>query len=269
MKRPARALACAVVAAELGLAACLLAGVRPPWFAEAVVLLVVAVEAALLVAMYRRGGRDALTDVLPPTARRLVAHELRVFGSFGLWVARRRHGVPAGADSFSYARGQATMMYAFAFVCVVETFGMWALLRDWPALHRVVLVLDVYTVLMVLGLHAASVTRPHVVTADALRVRRGAHVDLWIPLDRIATVRRENRFTHTASEGELNLDVAAQTSVTLELNAPVRHFTFLGRPKDVHLVRLHAEEPEQLARALEVRLRQGRTGPSPVLDPLA
>ncbi|MFJ8824882.1 hypothetical protein ACIREE_24260 [Streptomyces sp. NPDC102467] len=205
-------------------------------------------------------------SALADTVARLVGHEVRVFGSFGLWVARRRHGVPAGADSFSYARGQATMMYAFAFVCVVETFGMWALLRDWPTAHWVVLILDVYTVFMVLGLHAASVTRPHVVTADALRARRGAHVDLRIPLERIAAVRRENRFTHAVSEGELNLDVAAQTSVTLELAPPVRHFTFLGRPKDVHTVRLHAEEPELLARALQARLTQGRTGPSPVQD---
>ncbi|MEB3959692.1 hypothetical protein OKJ48_05430 [Streptomyces kunmingensis] len=259
-----RALACAVLAAELGLAGCLVAGVRLPWFVEATVLLVVAVEVALLLVTYRRGGRAALQDVLPAGARQIVGNELRVFGSLGLWAARRRHGVPPGADSFSYARGQATMMYAFAFVCVVETFGMSVLLRDWPTAHRIVLILDVYTVLMVLGLHAASVTRPHVITADALRVRRGSHVDLRIPLERIASVRRENRFTHTASKGELNLDVAAQTSITLELDEPVRHLTFLGRPKEVHRVRLHAEEPDLLARTLEVRLTQARTGPSPV-----
>nr|WP_203643953.1 hypothetical protein [Streptomyces sp. SID14478] len=197
---------------------------------------------------------------------RLLRHELRVLTSFGLWVTRRRHGVPAGASAFSYARGQAAMMYAFAFVCVVETFGMWALLRDWPTLHRVVLVLDVYTVVMVLGMHAASVTRPHVVTDAALRVRRGAQLDLSIPLERIAAVRRENRFTHTPADGELNLDIASQTSITLELAEPVRHFTFLGRPKDVHRVRLHAEDPDGLASALRARLTRERTGPSPVPD---
>lgn len=188
------------------------------------------------------------------TVRRILGHELRVFAGLGRWVARRRHGVPAGASVFPYARGQAVMMYGITFVCVVESIGMWALLRDWPTLHHVVLVLDVYTVLMVLGLHAASVTRPHVVTDDALRVRRAAHVDLRIPLERIASVRRENKYTHTPREGELNLDVGAQTSVTVELASPVRHFTFLGRPQDIHLVRLHAEDPERLARVLEQRL---------------
>ncbi|MFJ9036113.1 hypothetical protein ACIRF8_05950 [Streptomyces sp. NPDC102406] len=266
MKRLVRALACGVMAGELGLVICLLAGVRVPWGVEAAVLFMVAVEAGLLVVAYRRKGRGALDDLVPVTARRLLGHELRVFGSFGLWVARRRHGVPAGAEGFPYARGQAAMMYAFAFVCVVETFGMWALLRDWPVAHRIVLFLDVYTVVMVLGLHAASVTRPHVLAADALRVRRGAHVDLWIPLERIAAVRRENRFTHTAADGELNLEVASQTSLTLELDASVRHFGFLGRPAEVRLVRLHAEEPDRLARALEERLTRVRTVPSPVPD---
>ncbi|MFJ9126979.1 hypothetical protein ACIRJS_23085 [Streptomyces sp. NPDC102340] len=186
--------------------------------------------------------------------RRIVGHELRVFAGLGRWVARRPHGVPVGASAFPYARGQAVMMYGITFVCVVESVGMWALLRGWPTLHHVVLFLDVYTVLMVLGLHAASVTRPHVVTDDALRVRRAAHVDLLIPLERIASVRCENKYTHTPREGELNLDVGAQTSVTIELASPVRHFTFLGRPQDIRLVRLHAEDPERLARALEQRL---------------
>ncbi|MET9494679.1 hypothetical protein [Streptomyces sp. NPDC006552] len=264
MKRVTRALACGVMGAELGFAVCLLVGVRVPWFVEAVVVGVVAVEAALLIAAYRRGGRAALREVLPPAARRLVGHELRVFGSLGLWVARRRHGVPAGADAFPYARAQASMMYAFTFVCVVETFGMGALLRDWPALHRIVLVLDVYTVLMVLGLHAAAVTRPHVVTAEAVRVRRGAWTDLRIPLERIAAVRRENRYTHTEADGELHLDVASQTSVTLELSSPVRHFTLFGRAREVWCVRLHAEDPDRLARSVAARLTPARTAPSPV-----
>ncbi|MZD06577.1 hypothetical protein GTW43_15945 [Streptomyces sp. SID5785] len=203
--------------------------------------------------------------MLPERARRLVGHELRILASFALWVTRRRHGVPAGARAFAYARGQAVMMYAFAFVCVVETFGMWALLRDYPTLHRVTMVLDVYTVVMVLGLHAASVTRPHVVTAQALHVRRGAHVDLRIPVERIASVRRENRFTHTPCDGELNLDVGAQTSITVELTEPVRHLTLLGRAREVGVVRLHAEDPDRLVRALD-GLRQGRTPPSPGLD---
>ncbi|MFD8572572.1 hypothetical protein [Streptomyces sp. NPDC057694] len=183
-----------------------------------------------------------------------------------MWVTRRRHGVPAGAVAFPYARGQAVMMYAFAFVCVVESAGMWVLLRGLPVVHAIVLVLDVYTVLTVLGLHAAAVTRPHVVTADALRVRRGAHVDLRIPFELIARVRRESRFTHTPADGELDLDVGAQTGMTIELTEPVGHLTYFGRRRDVRVVRLFAEDTDALDRALADALTRARTAPSPVPD---
>jgi hypothetical protein len=47
--------------------------------------------------------------------------------------------------------------------------------------------------------------------------------------------------------------------VTLELAVPVPHFTFLGRERRVRLVRLHADDPDELARALT----RARTAPSP------
>ncbi|MER5535246.1 hypothetical protein [Streptomyces mirabilis] len=190
--------------------------------------------------------------------RALVRHELRLFASLLLWVTRRTHGTGDGRP-FGYARGQGAMMWGFAFVCVVETAGMAVLLRGWPAVHAVVLVLDVYTVLMVVGMHAACVTRPHILDSTHVRVRNRAHVDLRIPLADIAVVRRELRTTHEPAEGELNLAVGAQTDVTLELVTPVAHFTFLGRERRIRLVRLHADDPDELARALT----RARTEPSP------
>jgi hypothetical protein len=183
------------------------------------------------------------------TAYILMRHELRLLASLGLWLARRTHGT-GGGQAFGYARGQGPVMAGFAFVCLVETLTMSVLLRDWPLLHRVVLVLDVYTVVFVVGLHAAFVVRPHVLDAACLRVRRAVHVDLRIPLDRIATVRRELRTVHEHAEGELNLPVGSQTSVTLELTEPVVHFTFLGRRRPVHVVRFHADDADRVVRAL-------------------
>ncbi|TLS47311.1 hypothetical protein FE633_04565 [Streptomyces montanus] len=183
-------------------------------------------------------------------ARRLAGHELRLFVSLVLWVARRTHGVGAGR-AFGYARGQGAMMFGFAFVCVVETIAMAVLLRDHPTLHRIMLFLDVYTVVIVVELYAASVVRPHVLDASYLRLRNAAHVDLRIPLERVASVRRETRNTHEKLPDELNLAVGAQTTITLELTETVRHFTFLGRRRDVRVIRFHAEEPDLLVR--EVR----------------
>ncbi|MFV0136295.1 hypothetical protein ACLGIH_24325 [Streptomyces sp. HMX87] len=182
----------------------------------------------------------------------LVRHELRLLASLTLWAARRTHGTGGGGRAFGYARGQGAVMFGFGFVCVVETVMMALLLRDWPAVHLVVLVLDLYTILFVVALHAACVVRPHVLDADAgvLRVRRAVHMDVRIPLERIGSVRRELRMSHERADGELNVDVGSQTSLTLELTGPVAHVSFFGRRREVRVVRCHADDADGLVRAV-------------------
>ncbi|WP_030238585.1 hypothetical protein [Streptomyces sp. NRRL S-455] len=184
-------------------------------------------------------------------ARRLVVHEVRLLVSLVLWVVRRTRGA-GGGRAFGYARGQGAMMAGFAFVCVVETVALSVLLRDWPAVHAVFLFLDVYGVVVVVALHAASVVRPHVLDVEGgvLRIRRYVHVDLRVPLERIASVRRELRMSHERADGELDVEVGSQTTVTLELTEPVTHLTFLGRRRDVRVVRFHADDADGLVRAL-------------------
>ncbi|MFE9438030.1 hypothetical protein ACFYO2_03285 [Streptomyces sp. NPDC006602] len=203
------------------------------------------------------------------TARVLVLHELRMLASLALWAARRTHGTADGGRAFGYARGQGATMFGFAFVCVVETLTMSVLLRDYPAVHRVVLVLDVYTVFFVVALHAANVVRPHVLEAGSLRIRRAVHVDLRIPLEKISVVRRELRATPQRADGELDLAVGAQTSVTLALREPVPHLTFLGRNRDIHLVRFHADEADDLVRAIRQARRALSCPGRPLPDPPA
>lgn len=284
VKELVRGLAWVVVPVELTLVVCLLAGASLPAGVlvgvEAVALALLAVEGVALAVVYRRGGRAALRDVVPEPVRRIVGHELRVMWSLALWVARRRHGVREGDLAFGHARDQAAMLYGLVFVCVVETVGMAVLLRSWPAVHAVMLVVDVYTVILMLGVHAASVTRPHVLSADSLRVRHGAHRDLRIPLELISAARGERRFTHEAADGVLDIPVAAQTSLTLELTEPVTAVGFLGGRRRVTTVRLHSDEPESLRAALtqarapltqaradltqaRAPLTQARTAPSP------
>ncbi|MFI9752310.1 hypothetical protein [Streptomyces collinus] len=181
----------------------------------------------------------------------LVRHEVRLLVSLALWVARRTHGT-GGGRAFGYAGGQGAMTAGFAFVCLVETVALSVLLRDWPAVHAAVLFLDVYTIVFVVALHASSVVRPHVLNVErgSLRIRRYVHVDLCVPLERIASVRRELRMTHERSEGELDVEVGSQTSITLELTEPVTHVTFLGRRREVRVVRFHADDAVGLVRAL-------------------
>ncbi|MFD7709608.1 hypothetical protein ACFV6E_25910 [Streptomyces sp. NPDC059785] len=195
------------------------------------------------------------------TVVRLMGHELRLLASIGLWVARRTHGV-RGGQGFGYARGQGAVMFGFGFVCALESACMAVLLRNHPAVHRVVLALDVYTLLMIVGIHAASVTRPHVLSDSTLRIRRAGHVDLRIPLDSVVAVRRELRSAHEPRNGELSLVVNAQTTVTLELDRPVRHLSFLGRPRDVRVIRFHADDPDALVRAVRAAANGAATGAS-------
>ncbi|MEU6181021.1 hypothetical protein [Streptomyces coeruleorubidus] len=184
-------------------------------------------------------------------ARLLVRHEARLLVSLMLWVARRTHGTRSG-QAFGYAGGQGAMMLGFGFVCLVETVAMSVLLRDWPTAHAVLLFLDVYGIVIVVALHASSVVRPHVLDVEggALRIRRYVHVDLRVPLERIASVRRELRMTHERADGELDVEVGSQTTVTLELTEPVTHVTFFGRRREVRVVRFHADDAGGLVRAL-------------------
>ncbi|MFC5800186.1 hypothetical protein [Streptomyces formicae] len=257
MKRLLRGVAYAVIPGEVVLVVCLLAGVRLPGpvlaAAEAAALVLLVAEAAVFVRLRRQGhsNRSAVRELVPEPVLRLTGHELKLMWSLVLWVARRRHGVGPDAQAFGHARDQAAMMFGFTFVCAVETVGMSYLLSGWPVVHAIVLVLDVYSgIFFVIGLHAASVTRPHVLTADALRVRQAAHVDVRIPLERIASASYQLLFTHTKEDGVLNLAVCGQTSLTLELSEPVTAVGLLGKERQVRTVRLHADDARALLRAL-------------------
>ncbi|MFI0257660.1 hypothetical protein ACH4OW_01260 [Streptomyces sp. NPDC017056] len=189
---------------------------------------------------------------------RLAAYERRRMASLALWVARRRHGVGTGERALGYARAQAPMMYGFAFVALVESVGVGFLLAGLPVVHLVMQVLDVYTVLTVLSFQAAAVTRPHVLGSGGLRIRNGAQLDVWIPLERIASVRYDLRFPKTEEDkrrelerdGVLELAVAAQTCVTVELAEPVVAVKLLGQRVAARTVRFHADEGRAAAAAI-------------------
>ncbi|MEU9256075.1 hypothetical protein AB0D66_30100 [Streptomyces sp. NPDC048270] len=267
--RVARMTAAAVIPGELALVCCLVAGVRlPAWAvaaAEVLVLGVLLLEAWVLRSLYaaarargaapREARREAVHTVVPVQVRRLLRHELRATASLGRWALRRKHGVRAGDVAAGYTGPQTAMMYGMVFVSVVETVAL-AVLIPWPAVHRVVLVLDVYGVLILLALHAACVTRPHVVRPDgSLRIRYGALFDLVVPADAVASVRVDRRYPQgrlvTLSEdGELDLIVGSQTTVTLELTRPLPFTRPLGAVAEARTIRFHADDPRALVGAL-------------------
>lgn len=200
---------------------------------------------------------STVRSVVPVPARRVMSFDLRGMVSIALWIARRSHGVPAGAVAVSYSRAQTPMTALFLFFMVVELFALEVVLRALHApvvLRSVILLVDAYTVVAVLAMLAAAITRPHVVSAQEVRIRYGAFFDLRVPRDRIAEVRRAGNHNErgmvTVAGDQLAVAVTSQTNLVLELTEPVTVVRPLGRQARVRTVRFYADDPAAAHAAL-------------------
>ncbi|GAA3470391.1 hypothetical protein [Nonomuraea roseola] len=264
MLRFARAALYTVIPAELVLMTLLIAGVPLPTpvlvAGETIVMLVLALEAVTAYRLFsasRRAGlgrRAALSatyeQLVPAKVRRLLEFELKGMASLGLWVARRRHGVPPGATALSYSKEQSTTILLVLFMMIVELVAVDLLMVafDVPAPIRVaVLVIDLYGVLFGLAFGAACVTRPHVLTEDELRVRCGAYFDLRIPRELITSMRVSRTYNEngmvTVADGRLSVAVSSQTNVIVQLAEPITVTRPLGARESVTTVRFFADTP--------------------------
>ncbi|MFI0452960.1 hypothetical protein [Actinomadura sp. 6N118] len=264
MLRVARAVLYAVLPAEVVFVVLLVSGVPLPrsvaLATEAIITAVLLLEGAVACWLYRsarRSGADrrgALSSVLdqlvPAKVRRLMGFDTRGLVSLVLWLGRRRHGVPPGATAVSYSGAQTATMMMFLFAMVVELVGVEIMLRAFgaPAVVRnVFLAIDAYSILAVLAVIAACITRPHVITADEVRVRYGAFFDLRIPREQIATVRGVRNYNEdrliNVEDDRLGIAVASQTNIVLELTEPITAIRPFGRPAEVRTIRIFADTP--------------------------
>ncbi|WP_329116546.1 hypothetical protein [Streptomyces sp. NBC_01465] len=188
-------------------------------------------------------------------AWRLTLHEFKAFRSLGLWIVRRKDGVGPGDHAIAYTAPQTAMLFGFLFVAVVETVAL-AFLIPWPLVHALVLFLDVYTVVQLLGLHAACVTRPHVVGADgSLRIRYGALFDLRIRPEDVVNARVDRRYPEGShfqlTDEVLDIIVGSQTNVRIDLTTPIPFVRPLGMRGHARVVRFHADDAPALVAALK------------------
>ncbi|GAA4102518.1 hypothetical protein [Actinomadura miaoliensis] len=190
-------------------------------------------------------------------ARRLMSFDAKGTASLVLWVTRRRDGVPPGATAVPYSAAQTTPMLMWLFAMVVELVGLEVVLRAVGApgpLRVAVLIVDAYSLLIVLAVIAACVTRPHVVSDGELRVRYGAFFDLRVPRERIASVRRVRDFNESRlfrlEDEVLTVAVSSQTSVVVELTGPVTVVRPLGGLGRARTIRFFADDPDAAVRAL-------------------
>ncbi|GAA2514660.1 hypothetical protein [Pilimelia columellifera] len=235
--------------------------------AELVVLTALLLEALVLWRSYRALRHDgarrrtalrgAYEQLVPEKVRRIMGFEAKGMVSLVLWVGRRRHGAPPGAVTLSYHREQTGLMFGFLFTCVIELVCVEILLRslDAPAwLRAVVLALDAYGILIALAIIASCITRPHVVTADELRIRYGAFFDLRIPRRLVAEVQHRRTYNEIGmikADGDcLVLAANSQTNLIVELGETVVAVRPLGRREHVRVLRFFADDPSAAVKAL-------------------
>ena len=286
----ARALLVAVLPAELLVVGLLLTGVALPGpvvaVVETIVLATVVLEATIAYRLFRAerrsgaGRRAALRAtgdrLVPEQVRRLIGFELRGIASLALWVVRRRNGVPSGATAVSYARAQTPVQAMMVFVLVVEPLALEIVLRAVGAsagLRLVLLVAGGYAVVTLLAVIAGCVTRPHVISADEVRLRYGSYFDLRVPRPSIADVRSVATYDEDATvkveDGLLAVAVAAQTNVVIELTEPITVVRPLGRRAEARTVRFFADDPRAAVRALRPARDTGASaGPGSATSPV-
>jgi hypothetical protein len=274
MLKIARAALFAMVPGELLLAILLASGVSLPdpliVVAESAVMAVFILEVAVAYRLFRagrRGGADRRAafwatagQLVPEQVRRIMAFDLKGMISLFLWVTRRREGVAPDATAVPYSGGQTATMTLFLFAMVVELVGAEVLLRALGApvgLSIVILVANLYSIVFVLAVIAACITRPHVISADELRIRYGVFFDLRVHRDQIASVRLVRNFNESGviklEDARLSVAVSSQTNMMIELTQPVTVVRPLGRRAQARTIRFFADTPRAALDMLQPR----------------
>ncbi|MFI1582918.1 hypothetical protein [Embleya sp. NPDC020630] len=271
MLRPARWTMYVAIPAELLLTLVLLSGVPLPdpvlaasGAAATAALVSTLAAAGPIYAAARRANADRRTatrhtvrEIVPTPARRVVSFDAKGVQSLWLLCLRRKHGIPPDAVTVPYAREPMPMMLLWVFVLTVDAVATEVVLRGVgapPILRRAFLVVDVYSIFTAVAVAATWVTRPHVVTADELRLRSGAFFDLRIPRHTVASVRLARCFNESSAIAvagdRLGVCVASQSNVVVELSEPVRYTRPLGRRGEARTIRFFTDTPEAAVAAL-------------------
>ncbi|WP_062435506.1 hypothetical protein [Herbidospora daliensis] len=178
---------------------------------------------------------------------RLLRFEVDGLVSVGRWLLRRPD-VPPGAVAVPYAKGQNLLLTVFLVVQVIETVGVELLLRGLgapEALRVPLLALGVYGTVMVGGMIASGVVRPHVVSDAELRLRLGHYLDVRVPAGLIESTGPVRGYESSLKvDGErLIVPVGSQTNTRVTLREPITVTRPLGRRALVRVIDFYAESP--------------------------
>ncbi|CAM3801487.1 hypothetical protein KIPE111705_25610 [Kibdelosporangium persicum] len=176
--------------------------------------------------------------------RRLLLAQWHGLASLWWWIRRRRKGLGPSDVEIGYAREQIPMIVVLTGALTLET-AVVGLLVPWWWIH----VIDVLTLLQVVGIGAVMVTWPHYLTGDTLVLREGSMFELRVPLSSIGSARvhrkDHNGPTIDRTDDTLNIVIGNQTDVTLVLREPVDGVT---------TIRFRADDPHAAVKAISTRL---------------
>lgn len=192
---------------------------------------------------------------MPALVRRAMEFEVAGWRSLGRLLLRRPDVAP-GDTPFGH-RGPRLAMTMMAALSALEVVVVDTLL-PWPSLRPVVLVLGVWRTVLVLGLLAGMLVHPHAMGPSGLRVRHGAGVDVRIPWDAVAGVRRVRRSRDGRGvqvEGAvLHVVAAGQTTVEVVLRHPFAVTLSGARTATIKELRFHADDSAGFVTAARVRV---------------
>lgn len=238
---------------------------------EALIFIAGISEIILMVKRYRddrSSGLDpwaalegGLSVLLPHPVARLAAAEPRMFYCLAKWALRK---TKLKAGEFSYHKRSTMDMLVLLVVLVtpIEVLVIELLLQaflPWLWLRLLVLLLEVYALLWILGFYASRIALPHCLQEKGIRLRYSVFVEGFVPYSVIDNVEHKHRKSAGYGDGlavdgtEAFLSIGGYTDITIGLNAS-RPLNRLRSTKSVGMIHLAVDDPKSFLRALEERM---------------
>lgn len=214
---------------------------------------------------------DALAAMVPRRAARLLLIEPRLWISLARWVTGRHDG-RRREGAFSYDGALRPVLWVAVALVVVEGGAVEVILAFATRSTLWVIVslcVHGYAVLVLLGMLASFITRPHLLEKDVLRVRDGVFTEIVLPMVAITGVRQIVRPNFGRSglkidpdgHGALLAHGDATIELTLDPTAPV-DIRPTPRPclEAITALTVTADDPPELIRQLNEQLQRSPAG---------
>ncbi|WP_233611300.1 hypothetical protein [Amycolatopsis sp. WAC 01376] len=186
----------------------------------------------------------------------LVRNESRTMAGLWLYLRGRKDGIDGDAVAVPYGGSGKPIFIVMAVVSAVEA-GLFWLIDFGLIVDLLLLVLGVYSALLVFGVYAGTVVRPHVISSREVRVRYSSFYDVRIPRENVVSLRHLKDSHEPAKakafrdETWLSHDNFYETNLVAELREPITVTRPLGKTESVRVVKFQADDPKAAIEAYE------------------